>query len=93
MYFVAKEISSQICVVIPTTWVFAIEEYWERLVNKGINRNEKFLCFYSQEPCSLDDQGAPNLDYIPDWDAILRDDQQFPESGCYKMKILKCMGK
>lgn len=93
MYFVAKILSSNTIVVVPKKWVFGIENHWERMVNNGINKNNSFLCFYSEKPDALDAQGRPNEEYIPDWEDFLWENKTFPEQGCYKMNILHSTGK
>lgn len=94
MFFIAKILQTKTRVIIPKTWVFDVENYWERWVNNGISKNEKFKCFYSNEPEALDGQNIPNQEYIPDWTVFPRcNDVDFPEHGCYDIKILHSTGK
>lgn len=92
MYFVAKILQTKSHVVIPMEWVFGFEANWERWVNHGINKKEKFICYYSDEHQALDDKDIPNKEYIPDWEAFLGVSKQFPQHGCYEINILYSTG-
>lgn len=65
MYFVAYLLDSKKHVVIPKTWVFDIKNHWEKFINHSINRNQKFLVFYS-ETC-VNQEGQPDYDFEPDF--------------------------
>lgn len=93
MYFVAKTVPSNNYVVDPKSWIFGIENCWERMVNFGINKKEKFVCFYSEEHSVLNDEGHPDPNYTPNWDELLWDEKIFPKHGCYYVNILYSVGK
>lgn len=49
MYFIAFFIGPQISVIIPKSWILDIDENWEKFVNHSLNRNQKFVCFFSKQ--------------------------------------------
>lgn len=86
MFFVALLIKPQLHVIIPKDWVFGIDDHWEKFVNASINRNQIFLCFYSEEARAIDDHERPNVDFPPDFG--LSKKVVFPETGCYDANLI-----
>lgn len=73
-------------VVVPSSWILGIDAQWEKFVNQSLNRNQKFLVFYSTRPEAIDADQRPNEDFVPDFD--LRTDIDYPNEGCYVAKLV-----
>lgn len=80
MYFVVQFTNPKICSIIPKAWVQDIDEHWEKFVNRSINRNQKFLCFYSEK------LERPDGKFVPNFNAELS--ENFPDEGCYFANLL-----
>lgn len=89
MYFIAHFLESRIHVIVPQTWVHAIDEHWEKFINNSINKNQKFICFYSERPEAMI-QGRPNDKFVPNFSLGLN--HRFPEDGCYMANLLMYKG-
>lgn len=85
MYFVVQLLNPKISLIVPKTWVKGIDGHWEKFVNRSINRNQVFLCFYSEKPEALDDTLRPNGNFVPNFDEM---GENFPDAGCYHAKLL-----
>lgn len=90
MYFIVYFLAPKIHVIIPQTWIHGIKDHWEKFVNNSINKNQKFVCYYSQCTEAMN-EGRPNADFVPDFS--LRLDPNFPADGCYVAKLLLYKGK
>lgn len=91
MYFVVQFINSKMNLIIPKSWIKDIDCHWEKFVNRSINRNQKFLGFYSEKPEALDGDKRPNGNFVPDFESGLA--ATFPGEGCYHAKLLWYKGK
>lgn len=76
--------------VVPKTWIFSIDDHWEKFVNKSLNRNQRFLCFYNGFAQADDDEGRPNVDYVPDFSIPVG--RCFPDTGCYYASLVYYKG-
>lgn len=94
MFFIAYFIDAKVHVIVPKTWVFEIDKHWEKFVNRSINRNQKFLCFYSEESdATIYREGLgyePNGNFIADFS--LPKIKDFPRKGLYEANLFhfKC---
>lgn len=86
MYFVVQFLDPKMCSIVPKTWIKDIDAHWEKFVNRSINRNQKFLCFYSEKPEALDDDMRPNGKFAPNFNAGLS--ENFPDEGCYYANLI-----
>lgn len=91
MYFVVHLLKSGKHIVVPKTWIQSIDEHWEKFVNKSINRNQKFLCFYSERGEAMNEEGKPNSEFVPNFSLCI--DPDFPNDGCYMAKLILYKGK
>lgn len=89
MYFIAHFAVPKMHVIVPKTWVMGIENHWEKFINNSINKNQKFLCFYSERPEAMN-QGKPNAGFVPDFNLGLN--HVFPADGCYIANLVLYKG-
>lgn len=68
--------------------VYGIKNQWAKFLNNNINRNQTYLCFYSEESRATDSQGRPNVDYIPNWQDLMSSNAVFPDAGCYYANLV-----
>lgn len=72
MYFGVFLVDLSYHVVIPKTWVQGIDNHWEKFVNKSLNRNQIFRCFYGGGLNiginAWDVEGRPNINYTPNFE-------------------------
>lgn len=92
MYVIAFLLEAKKNVVIPFTWVHGIENQWQKFLNKAINRNQTFLCFYSEQQFALDHQGQPNIELVPNWHQFLTIRAVFPSDGVYYANLVAFKG-
>lgn len=90
MYFVVLIIDSGVKHIIPYTWVKEIGANWQKFVNQGLNKNQKYTVFYSENAGAFDEQNRPNVNYKLNFTNELK---MFPEEGCYYGKLLKFYSK
>lgn len=91
MFFVAHFLNNGKHIVVPKSWILSIDEHWEKFINNSINRNQKFLCFYTENNEAQDEQGRPNCTFVPNFE--LEVDPVFPMEGCYTVKLIRYKGK
>lgn len=92
MFFVVYLIEAKKKVIIPQTWVRGIDQQWKKFLNKSINRNQKYLCFYSDDAHTKDDQGRPNGNFVPDWSSLVTLQAVYPTTGCYYANLIAYKG-
>lgn len=80
MYFIVRFSEANVVVIVPQVWILDIERHWEKFVNFSMNKNQKFLCFYS-----VDMNAAPDFTT-----AKIRN---FPATGLYEANLLYYKGK
>lgn len=103
MYFLAYLVSSKLNVIVSKTWIYDIDTHWQKFVNNGINRNQKFLCFYSERPGAVINRYDLVLDLEYDHvkepiasfnaDFSLSKENIFPAEGCYDVNLIFYTGK
>lgn len=59
-------------------------------MNYGVNSNQNFLVFWTNDPRAFGIDGIPHSHVIPNEAAVCRDD--FPQEGWYKCRIVKFKG-
>lgn len=89
MYFVAYFYTHGLYVIVPRTWIRGIDEQWEKFVNNSINRNQTFLCYYSQN--AINDEGRPDSDILPVFRIPVNN--KFGGDGCYYANLVCYKGK
>lgn len=92
MFFVVFLIEAKKTVVIPQTWVHGIKNQWKKFLNNSINRNQQYLCYYSEETHAKDAQGHPNANFIPNWPMLITLNAVYPATGCYYANLLAYKG-
>lgn len=86
MFFVAFFLQAKVHRVIPH-WIRGIN--YEDMINNGINRNLKFLAFYSDNQNVFDEHGVPLRSHVPDPNA---QGVVFPNDGWYLCQVRKFKG-
>lgn len=76
-------------VIVPISWVHNLSAQHEKFMNYGLNCNQKFLCFYTDNLEAFNDDGSPRHDYVPDFDLEMKN--SIDGDGCYiaKLRIFK----
>lgn len=69
MYFIVFLIAPKKNVVIPYTWIFGVNQHIEKFMNNGVNSNQEFLAFYTNNNAAFDDNGIPRDDYQANFQA------------------------
>lgn len=93
MFFIVFLCEPKVNVVILHNWIYEIEKQWAKFLNNSINRNQKYLCYYSEELCALDARGRPNINWMPDWRNVIASTTVFPEAGFYHGKLISYKGE
>lgn len=90
MYFIVYFVKPKLHTIVPKTWIQEVDIHWEKFVNNSLNRNQKHLCFYSEEPGAMIDRNdqvkEPNAYFIPDFN--LPQNNEFPAEGCYVENLI-----
>lgn len=87
MYFVVYLIHQKRNVVIPQNWIRDVENHIEKFMNYGVNSNQIFVCFYTNNVAAVDSNGAIRLDFPANFQA--RFFAKFPSEGLYLCQIKK----
>lgn len=66
MYFVVYLNALAKNVLIPANWIYDIGRNVEKFINNGINRNQYFLCYYTNKPDAFVD-GQPDENIVPEF--------------------------
>lgn len=94
MYFTVFLVETKEYVVIPKNWIQNIDGIlWTQIVNYGIKKHKKYICYFStRENALLNDQGKPNSEYPPNFDAPRAD--KFPcKDGTFVCRLLHYSSK
>lgn len=90
MYFVAYLVAPMLHTIVPKNWIHEIDKHWAKFVNNSINRNQKHLCFYSEQPGAMIDRNdrfkEPNASFNPNFN--LSQENVFPAEGCYVAHLI-----
>lgn len=71
-------------VIVPTEWIFDVGNHLEKFINKGLNTNQWFLCYYTTKTAAfIDDQ--PDKNYDPDFslELITKINADGEYDGCF----------
>lgn len=77
-------------VVLPQNWIKDINEHLEKFLNRSLNKNQVFTCYWTDAAESIDRNGALKLDFEPDFRASFGN--VFPSEGCYLCKLVRAKG-
>lgn len=91
MYFVVYIVSSRKYTVVPENWIREITLHTEKFFNNGLNRSQKYYCYWCNNSAARDENGHLKLDFAPNFGASLS--AQFPSEGWYACMIRKAKGK
>lgn len=94
MYFVVYLKALQKNVVIPATWIHEIDSHIEKFINNSINKNQSFLCYYTNNEAAYID-GCPKPYFLPNF-CLPMVQQPNPDGsfdGCFVGKLKKFKSK
>lgn len=89
MYFVVYLLNDRINIVVPQTWICDYQPQMEKFINRGLNSNQTFLCFWSQDPLAFESNGQPKPEFVPN---VFTHAVKFPEGGWHLCKIKRFHG-
>lgn len=94
MYFVIYIVSADEFVVIPENWIWQFEPQKEKFLNNGLNRNQRHVCFWTDNPAARNPNGTIKLDFDPRLSHYLNIgfNNLFPDDGCYLCLIVRANG-
>lgn len=87
MYFVVFLDVLRKQVIVPAYWINDIAEHFEKFVNKSLNTNQWFLCYYTNDNAAFIN-GQPNKDYEPDFGRQMVNDISGAFDGCFLCKLV-----
>lgn len=88
MYFAVFLVEAGEYAIVPKNWILMDGKSWTGIVNYGIKKNKKYICYYStRENALLNDYGEPNTTFLPNFDAP-RTDQYPSEEGTFLCRLL-----
>lgn len=92
-YAVVLLVKSRKKIVIPEGWIKDLTG--AKLKNYGVNANQKFLIFWSNDKVSgaVTGEGIPNLAFEPNFSAPLREAFDIDIVACYISNVIKYFGK
>lgn len=67
-------------VIIPINWIDADAAQIEKFLNYGVNRNQRYRCYYNEND---------NFDFHPNFDNFPIGNAVYPDEGCYIGHLLK----
>lgn len=91
MYFIVTILPWKINVVVPKNWIREIDHHVEKFFNSGMNRSQKFYCYWTNDSTARGNNGILRLDFEPDFSAPFS--PIFPAEGCYQCVIRKAKGE
>lgn len=91
MYFVVYIPKSEDFAVIPENWIRDIETQREKFLNKGLNRNQIQVCFWTNGTSARNPNGVIHLDFAPNFNVGFGNN--FPADGNYLCLLVKAKGK
>lgn len=87
MYFVVFLVSPRVTITIPQSWIKDFDKHNEKFMNFGVNTNQTYVCYYTQNDDAKYENGAIFLHFTPDFNADF--EPIFPSTGCYLCHIIK----
>lgn len=78
-------LSAKSYVVVPTSWIFGIDDHIDKFVNESINRNQVFSCFYSDGHTNTD--GQPDVGFLTDFRVERFKGAVFLNEGYYQVQL------
>lgn len=81
--------------IVPSRWIYEIDQHIEKFFNYGMNSSQRFRCYYTSNPSAFDEKGCPKIDWEPDFNLAMVQNLDGNElvNGCYVVKLLKCKRK
>lgn len=82
--------NEQVFAVLPQNWIKDINEHLEKFLNRSLNKNQVFTCYWTEAEGSIDENGNIKLDFEPNFRASFGN--VFPSEGCYLCKLIRAKG-
>lgn len=67
MYFIVFLQALRKNVILPASWIYEVEDHFEKFMNKSINSTQWFLCYYTDKNSAFIN-GCPDEKFEPDFD-------------------------
>lgn len=89
MYYIAFFKDFKKNKIVPKQWIKDIKLHKEKFINNSLNSAQTFISFYTNNPFAFDDDGVPNGNFAPDFNAPLRCNFQEGDllCGLYRIKL------
>lgn len=62
-----------------------------KFINNGLNKNQTFACFFTNNPMAFHENGTPRTDFRPSCNNQFS--EQFPDEGLYMVKLKRFQSK
>lgn len=72
--------------VAPYNWIENLKDHLEKFINRGLNRNQIFTVFWTDNPDAFDENNVPRQSYQPNFAASSH--RKFPREGLYDCKLV-----
>lgn len=87
-YYVVYLVDAYENIVIPCTWIEDANKMLQKFVNYGLNAHQLHLCYWSTIGDAKTQDGRPNFNYEPNFDAELK--TEFPrDEGTFRCRVIK----
>lgn len=73
--------------ILPQNWIKDIDEHLEKFLNRSLNKNQVFTCYWTTAKECTDRNGDIRLDFQPNFSASFGN--IFPSDGCYLCKLIR----
>lgn len=72
--------------IVPHSWIENLQDHLEKFINRGLNRNQTFTVFYTDNPDAFDENNVPRQSYHPNFAASPH--RILPREGLYDCKLM-----
>lgn len=91
MYFVVFLKVLKKNIIVPKTWIKDLKKHKEKFMDLGLNGNQTYECFYTNDPEAFDEHDMPIKTYPPNFDLPFRRDLN--GAGRFKVQLKKYRSK
>lgn len=77
--------------IVPHSWILDINKHVEKFMNRGLNKNQTFVVFWTSNSAAFDENQVPRAEFYPNLNA--NRSAQFPDEGLYECTIVSFRGK
>lgn len=91
MFYVVYLVDFKKNIIVPENWILHIQDHLEKFINNGLNKNQTFACFFTNNPMAFHENGTPRTDFRPSCNNQFS--EQFPDEGLYMVKLKRFQSK